>query len=116
MTSMSRDTQTLDHLRAQPYSPCDGRFAARVRRLVGRSHHARELVVFVPGDVAAVIHVLASLGKTTSRLTRQPRLMPTIKSLLGPCADEQAAHSVLSHLLASGKVAIDDKGAVRYDL
>lgn len=64
----------------------------------------------------AVTHVVASLSKTTSKPTRHATLVAAIKSLLGQSADEQAVHSVLSQLLASGKVVIDAKGGVRYAL
>jgi hypothetical protein len=64
----------------------------------------------------AVSHVVASLSKTTGKPTMHAKLVAAIKSLLGPSADEPAAHSVLSQLLASGKVVIDSKGSVRYAL
>ena len=64
----------------------------------------------------AVSHVLASLRKTTSKPTKHAKLLAAIKSLLGQTADEQAVHSVLSQLLASGKVVIDAKGGVLYAL
>jgi NTP pyrophosphatase (non-canonical NTP hydrolase) len=64
----------------------------------------------------AVSHVIASLRKTTSKPTKHAKLVAAIKSLLGQSADEQAVHSVLSQLLASGKVVIDSKGGVRYAL
>jgi NTP pyrophosphatase (non-canonical NTP hydrolase) len=64
----------------------------------------------------AVSHVVASLGKTASKPAKQAKLVAAIKSLLGQSADDQAVHSVLTQLLASGKVAIDAKGAVRYEL
>lgn len=64
----------------------------------------------------AVGHVVASLRKTTSKPTKHAKLTAAIKSLLGQSADEQAVHSVLSRLLASGEVAIDSKGVVRYAL
>jgi NTP pyrophosphatase (non-canonical NTP hydrolase) len=63
----------------------------------------------------ALAHVLASL-KTMSRPTRQARLLATVKSLLGPSADEQAVNAMLAQLLASGKVSIDAAGAVGYAL
>lgn len=64
----------------------------------------------------AVSHVVASLRKTTSKPTKLAKLVAAIKSLLGQSADEQAVHSVLSQLLAGGKVVIDSKGGVRYAL
>lgn len=64
----------------------------------------------------AVSHVVASLSKTTSKPTKHAKLVAAIKSLLGQSADEQSVHSVLSQLLASGKVVIDSKGGVRYAL
>lgn len=64
----------------------------------------------------ATSHVVASLGKTASKPAKQAKLMAAIKSLLGESADEQAVYSVLTRLLASGKVAIDPKGSVRYAL
>lgn len=64
----------------------------------------------------AVSHVVASLRKTTSKPTKHAKLVAAIKSLLGQSADEQAVHSVLAQLLASGMVVIDSKGSVRYAL
>ncbi len=64
----------------------------------------------------AVSHVVASLRKTTSKPTKHAKLVAAIKSLLGQSAGEQAVHSVLAQLLASGKVVIDSKGSVRYAL
>ena len=64
----------------------------------------------------AVSHVVASLRKTTSKPTKHAKLVAAIKSLLGQSAGEQAVHSVLAQLLASGKVVIDSTGSVRYAL
>ncbi len=64
----------------------------------------------------AVRHVVASLGKTASRPAKQARLVATITALLGKSTDPRTVHSVLAQLLASGKVSVDDKGAVRYAL
>lgn len=61
-------------------------------------------------------HVVASLRKTASKPAKLAKLVAAIKSLLGQSADDQAVHSVLTQLLASGKVVIDAKGAVRYEL
>ena len=62
----------------------------------------------------AISHVVASLRKTTSKPTKRAKLVAAIKSLLGQSADEQAVHSVLAQLLASGKVVIDSNGSVQY--
>ena len=64
----------------------------------------------------AVSHVVASLRKTTSKPTKHAKLVAAIKSLLGQSAGEQAVHSVLAQLLASGQVVIDLKGSVCYAL
>jgi NTP pyrophosphatase (non-canonical NTP hydrolase) len=70
----------------------------------------------VPNLNKAVNHVIASLKKTTSRPTRQAKLLSTVKSLLGPTGNEQLLNSVLAQLFASGKVSIDASGAVGYAL
>ena len=64
----------------------------------------------------AVSHVVASLKKTSSKPTKHAKLVAAIKSLLGQSAGEQAVHSVLAQLLASGQVVIDLKGSVCYAL
>jgi hypothetical protein len=64
----------------------------------------------------AVQHVQASLKKTTARPGRKAKLLASIKSLLGSPESSQMIEDVLGQLLASGKVLIDDKGAVRYDI
>jgi NTP pyrophosphatase (non-canonical NTP hydrolase) len=70
-----------------------------------------------PVDLSkAVSHVTASLKKTNSRPTRHAKLLSTIKSLLGPSGDEHAVHSVVTQLMASGKVVIDASGGVAYAL
>lgn len=63
----------------------------------------------------AVRHVVAGLG-SSSRPTRQTKLLAVIRSLLGPSADEQAVQAVLAQLVAGGQVAIDGRGQVRYAL
>lgn len=70
----------------------------------------------VPDLNKAVNHVIASLKKTTSRPTKQAKLLSTVKSLLGPTGNEQLLNSVLAQLFASGKVTIDASGAVAYAL
>ena len=63
---------------------------------------------------SAAQQVLANLRKTAAKPARQARLLASIKSWLGSETSDQAAHGVLMHLLASGQVHIDDKGAVLY--
>ncbi|WP_343051404.1 PIN domain-containing protein [Pseudaquabacterium terrae] len=70
----------------------------------------------VPDLNKAVNHVIASLKKTTSRPTKQAKLLSTVKSLLGPTGNEQLLNSVLAQLFAGGKVSINASGAVAYAL
>jgi NTP pyrophosphatase (non-canonical NTP hydrolase) len=73
-----------------------------------------------PGTVKdlnkAVQRVQTSLKKTTARPARKSKLLASIKSLLGAPEDGQMIEDVLGRLLASGKVLIDDKGAVKYEI
>ncbi len=63
----------------------------------------------------ALAHVQASLRKTTSRPGKEASLATAIRSLLGGNADAERVAAVLSGLLASGTVVIDEAGRVRYD-
>ncbi len=64
----------------------------------------------------AVQHVLSSLKKTSSKPTKQAKLLASIKSLLGSDAGDERIRAVLDWLLASGKVEVDAKGVVSYKL
>lgn len=60
-------------------------------------------------------HVLASLKKTSSRPSKQTKLITTIKALLGTGTDAGRVQTVLGRLLAGGKVEVDAKGGVTYN-
>ena len=66
--------------------------------------------------IKGLAHVAASLKKTESKPARQAGLLAMIKSLLATTSEDPAIHSVLSQLIAGGKVSIDEKGAVQYSL
>ena len=72
------------------------------------SIHAQDLT-------KALHHVQSSLKKMASPPTRKVKLQASIKSLLGsPDDGGRMVHDVLTRLLASGKVVMDDKGVVEY--
>ena len=62
----------------------------------------------------AVERVEANLRKTISRPAKEASLVAAIASLLGAAANVESVPAVLSGLLASGSVSIDDKGRVSY--
>lgn len=64
----------------------------------------------------ALRHVENSLRKTANKPSRRPRLVAAILSLLGRGAAPEVAETVLARLLASGRVSIDERGAVGYAL
>ena len=66
--------------------------------------------------IVGTAHVAASLKKTASKPARLPALLAMIQSLLGTTADDLAIQKVLSELKTSGKVVINDIGAVQYHL
>ena len=61
-------------------------------------------------------HVEASIRKSANKPARQARLVASIKSLLGAVADDTVVQAVLRQLQDGGKVRIDGKGAVTYEL
>jgi len=61
-------------------------------------------------------HVVASLKKTESRPARLAALLAMIKSLLRAKDDDPIIQKTLSDMMAAGKIAIGDTGAVRYSL
>lgn len=61
-------------------------------------------------------HVEASIRKSANKPARQARLVASIKSLLGATADDAVVQAVLRQLQDGGKVRIDGKGAVTYEL
>lgn len=62
----------------------------------------------------AVQHVLASLKRTSSRPTKQAKLLTAIRSLLGAGTSDEQVQVVLHQLLAGGQVEVDPKGSVIY--
>ncbi|OIQ99629.1 hypothetical protein GALL_183790 [mine drainage metagenome] len=64
----------------------------------------------------ALRHVEASIKKSANKPARQARLVASIKSLLGAAADDAVVQAVLRQLQDGGKVRIDGKGAVTYEL
>lgn len=61
-------------------------------------------------------HVVASLKKTESKPARLAALLAMIKSLLVAKDDDPIIQKTLSDMMAAGKIAIGDTGAVRYSL
>ncbi len=97
--------------RAGPAAP------PRAASATGRSRAAPAVKRAAGVDLnKALGHVVASLRKTANKPTRRARLVATVRSLLGESADAQAVESVLAQLMASGAVAIDAAGTVRYAL
>lgn len=66
--------------------------------------------------VRGLEHVVASLKKTTSKPARQAALLAMIKSLLVAKDDDPSIQKVLNDMMAAGKIAISDTGAVQYSL
>ncbi len=61
-------------------------------------------------------HVVASLKKTQSKPARQAALLAMIKSLLVAKDDDPIIQKTLNDMMAAGKIAISDTGAVQYSL
>ncbi|KPF42600.1 hypothetical protein IP87_08075 [beta proteobacterium AAP121] len=61
-------------------------------------------------------HVVASLKKTQSKPARQTALLAMIKSLLVAKDDDPIIQKTLNDMMASGKIATSDTGAVQYSL
>jgi hypothetical protein len=61
-------------------------------------------------------HVVASLKKTQSKPARQAALLAMIKSLLVAKDDDPIIQKTLNYMMAAGKIAISDTGAVQYSL
>ncbi|RVT51279.1 nucleotide pyrophosphohydrolase [Rubrivivax albus] len=61
-------------------------------------------------------HVIASLKKTQSKPARQAALLAMIKSLLVAKDDDPIIQKTLNDMVAAGKIAISDTGAVQYSL
>jgi hypothetical protein len=61
-------------------------------------------------------HVVASLKKTQSKPARQAALLAMIKSLLVAKDDDPIIQKNLNDMMAAGKIAISDTGAVQYSL
>ena len=61
-------------------------------------------------------HVVASLKKTQSKPARHAALLAMIKSLLVAKDDDPIIQKTLNDMMAAGKIAISDTGAVQYSL
>lgn len=61
-------------------------------------------------------HVVASLKKTQSKPARQAALLAMIRSLLVAKDDDPIIQKTLNDMMAAGKIAISDTGAVQYSL
>lgn len=61
-------------------------------------------------------HVVASLRKTQSKPARQAALLAMIKSLLVAKDDDPIIQKTLNDMMAAGKIAISDTGALQYSL
>lgn len=64
--------------------------------------------------IKGVAPVAARLKKTESKPARQTGLLAMFKALLATTSPDPAIQSVLSQLIAGGKLSIDEQGAVRY--
>jgi NTP pyrophosphatase (non-canonical NTP hydrolase) len=61
-------------------------------------------------------HVVASLKRTQSKPARQAALLAMIKSLLAAKDDDPIIQKTFNDMMAAGKIAIGDTGAVQYSL